>query len=53
MKKRISKNIFHFSNLIIELKDGKQTKIFFESKSFDLKPISKNKNQNFRFHFLI
>ena len=31
MKKRISKNIFHFSNLIIELEDEKQTKIFFES----------------------
>ena len=51
-KKRISKNIFHFSNLIIELKKEKQKKIFFWI-YFDLKPISKNKNQNFRIHFLI
>ena len=52
MKKRISKNIFHFSNLIIELKKEKQKKIFFWI-YFDLKPISKNKNQNFSVHFLI
>ena len=51
-KKRISKNIFHFSNLIIELKKEKQKKNFFWI-YFDLKPISKNKNQNFRIHFLI
>ena len=31
MKKRISKNIFHFSHLIIELKKEKQKKTVFES----------------------
>ena len=51
-KKRISKNIFHFSNLIIELKKEKQKKNFFWI-YFDLKPISKNKNQNFLIYFLI
>ena len=51
MKKRISKNIFHFSNLIIELKNEKRKMFFWIC--FKLKPISKNKNQNFRIHFLI
>ena len=52
MKKRISKNTFHFSNLIIELKKEKWKKNFFLI-YFDSKPVSKNKNQNFRIHFLI
>ena len=45
MTKRISKNIFHFSNLITELRKEKRKK--------NLKSISKNKNQNFQIHFLI
>ena len=52
MKKWISKNIFHFSDLIIELKKDKRKKNCFWI-YFDLKSISKNKNQNFRIHFLI
>ena len=52
MKKRISKNIFHFSRLNIELKKEKQKKNCFWI-YFDLKPISKSKNQNFGIHFLI
>ena len=49
MKKRISKNIFHFSNLIIELNlfwfktDFKKQKSKFSNSFFDLK--SKNKFQ--------
>ena len=54
MKKRISKNIFHFSILIIELKNKKRKKkIFFFWIYFDLKPISKNENQNFLIYFSI
>ena len=52
MKKWISKNIFHFSDLIIELKKDKRKKNCFWI-YFDLKSISKSKNQNFRIHFLI
>ena len=52
MEKRISKNIFHFSNFIIELKNEKRKKNFFYI-YFDLKPISKSKKQNFRIYFLI
>ena len=52
MKKRISKNLFHFSHLAIELEKEKQKKncfwIYFDSKS-----ISKNKNKNFRIEFSI
>ena len=44
MKKWISKNIFHSSNLIKAFKKEKRKKLYF-----DLKPISKNKNQNFKF----
>ena len=52
MKKWISKSIFHFSILIIELKNVKRKKKVFWI-YFDLKPISKNKNQNFLIYFLI
>ena len=48
MKKWISKNIFHFLNLIKAFKKEKRKKLYF-----DLKPISKNKNRNFRIHYLI
>ena len=51
-KKRISKSIFHFSILSITWKN-KNRKQFFFLIYFDLKPVSKNKNQNFRIHFLI
>ena len=44
-----AKNIFDFSNLIKALKKKKR----FFWLYFDLKPISKNKTQNFRIHFLI
>ena len=49
MKKRISKNIFHSLNLIIELKSEKQKKIFWNL--FCLKPISKTKINIFNFIF--
>ena len=52
MKKRISKNIFYFSRFIIELKKEKRKENCFWI-YFDLKSISKNKNQNFGIHFLI
>ena len=52
MKKRISKNIFHSLNLIIELKSEKRKKKIILN-LFCLKPISKDKNQNFQFQFLI
>ena len=64
------KKFFHFSTLVMKLKNEKFSKfVFFLSKKtsytfstwiktvfwiyFDLKSISKNKNQNFRIHFLI
>ena len=49
MKKRISKNIFHFSHLIIELKKEKRKKLFLNL--FWLKINLKNKN--FRIDFFI
>ena len=49
MKKQISKNIFHFSHLIIELKKEKRKKLFLNL--FWLKINLKNKN--FRIDFLI
>ena len=52
MKKRISKNIFHFSILIIELKNKKRKYNFFESVLIK-KPISKNENQKFRIQISI
>ena len=52
MNKQISKSIFHFSILIITWKNEKQKKIFFLI-YFDLKPMLKNKNQNFQIQFWI
>ena len=48
----LSETIFHFSKLIKALKKIKREKNFFWL-YFHLKPISKNKNQNFQIYFLI
>ena len=50
-KQKISNSILHFSILTIKWKNEKQKKFFF-SIYFDLKPGSKNRNQNFLIYFL-
>ena len=52
MEKRISKNIFIFHIWLLNWKKKNEKKLFWFKIYFDLKSISKNKNQNFGIHFL-